>query len=325
MFIVSPSPHIRSDISTSKIMFGVVLALVPATFAAIAFFGLGALKVIVTSVAFCVLFEYLIQTFLFKGKNTIGDGSAIVSGLLLAFNLPATLPIGIIALGSLVTIGVAKMSFGGLGKNPFNPAIVGRLFMVVSFPSQMTNWTYPRLWHFSLTDGQTGATTLGILKETVSKGQSLLDLELPSYLELFIGQTGGCLGEISALALLLGGLFMLYKGIISWHIPVGYLGTVALISLILWQYDPNRFADPIIHLISGGLMLGAIFMATDYATSPMTNKGKLVFGIGCGLLTISIRNFGAFPEGVAFSILIMNAFVPLINSYFQPRVFGTKG
>ncbi|MGD9638316.1 MAG: RnfABCDGE type electron transport complex subunit D [Alphaproteobacteria bacterium] len=326
MFIVSTSPHIKSDVSTSKIMFGVVIALIPAIIAALAFFGMGAVKVIVVSVLSCVIFEYLIQKMLFKQENiSIKDGSAIISGLLLAFNLPAIVPLWTVVVGALVTIGVAKMSFGGLGKNPFNPAIVGRLFLMISFPSYMSTWGVPRLLDFSNTDAQTGATTLGVIKEAVANGQSLTDVNLPSYWDLFVGQIGGSLGEVSALALLLGGIYMLIRKIISWHIPVAYLGTVAFISLLLWYYDPTKFADPIVHLISGGVMLGAIFMATDYATSPMYSKGKIVFGIGCGLLTISIRNFGAYPEGVAFSILIMNSFVPLINNYFKPRVFGTKG
>jgi len=307
-------------------MLDVIIALIPALIVSLIFFGLWALKVTLIAVLSCVLFEYLIQKFLFKGVSTVRDGSAALSGLLLAFNVPSSLPVWMIIIGSFVTIAVAKMSFGGLGKNPFNPALVGRVFLLICFPVQMTNWPLPRVFNFSFSDAATGATALGKLKEGILLGNTVPELmkEIPSYLNLFLGNINGSLGEISALALLLGAAYLLLKKIISFHIPLSYILTVVIFSGILWLSNGDRFADPLFHLLSGGLILGAFYMATDMVTSPMTPKGMIIFGFGCGILTVLIRSFGAYPEGVSFAILIMNATVPLINNFCKPKRFGDK-
>lgn len=323
-FTISGSPHVHGDESTKKIMYGVIIALIPAVLASIYFFGVDAVRVLLLSVAACLFFEWAIQKYLLKGSLTINDGSAMVTAILLALNLPSNLPSWIVIIGALVAIGMAKMSFGGLGKNIFNPALVARVFLLVSFPVQMTSWPKPSPITKGITDVVTGPTALGTLKEGISAGKSVQELqaELPSYTQQFMGNMGGSLGEVSAIALLLGGLFMLWKKIITWHIPVAMLGTVAIFSGILWGIDPTQYADPMFHMLTGGMLLGAIFMATDMVTSPMTKGGQLIFGFGVGLLTIFIRLWGAYPEGVSFAILIMNAVVPLINSGFKPRRFG---
>ena len=325
LLTLSPSPHYQSDSDIKKIMYGVVIAMLPALLVSIIFFGVGAIKVTLVAIASCMLFEYLIQKFLLKVPPTINDGSAIITGILLAFNVPSSLPIWMIVVGSLVAIGIGKMSFGGLGNNPFNPALVGRVFLLISFPVDMTNWPKPQLFNTAF-DGTTGATALGIIKEGLKNGEFLSELmaKIPSYTNLFLGEMGGSLGEVSALALVLGGIYMLFKKIITWHIPVSYLMTVTIFTGILWMYDGNHYADPLFHLLSGGLMLGAFFMATDMVTSPMSYKGMIIFGIGCGIITVLIRLFGAYPEGVSFAILIMNAFVPLINIACKPKVFGVS-
>ncbi len=304
--IVSLSPHMHSGNTVKGAMYGVLIALIPALITSLVFFGLGALIVILTSIASCVLFEFLIQKFLLKQKTTICDGSAILTGLLLAFNLPSNLPIWIILIGSLVAIGIGKMSFGGLGNNIFNPALVGRVFLLISFPVQMTSWPEPGQLS-SYLDATTAATPLALLSADKSVPYSLLDM--------FIGATNGSLGEISAIALLLGFGYMLIRKIITWHIPVAIFVFAALMSLICGM-------DPIQQLFSGGLMLGAIFMATDYVSSPMNKRGMLIYGAFIGALTIIIRKFGAYPEGMSFAILIMNAFTPLINTYVKPKRFG---
>lgn len=316
---VSPSPHIHGGDSISKNMYGVLIALIPAFLVSLYFFGLGALVVTATSVVACVLFEYLIQKFLMKKEPTLCDGSAILTGLLLAFNLPSNLPVWIILIGALAAIGIGKMSFGGLGNNIFNPALVGRVFLLISFPAQMTTWplvdagtSFPMTY----TDAQTGATVLSLLNEGVA--------ELPSYANMLMGRMGGSLGEVSAIALILGLLFMLWKKIITWHIPVSILVTVFVFTGIMHLVNPVHYVNPFVHLLSGGLLLGAIFMATDYVTSPMSKNGMLVYGVGIGILTTVIRLFGAYPEGMSFAILIMNAFTPLINSYIKPKHFGGK-
>jgi electron transport complex protein RnfD len=229
-----------------------------------------------------------------------------------------------IIIGALVAIGMAKMSFGGLGKNIFNPALVARVFLLISFPVAMTSWPKPSPITGGLVDTVTGPTPLGIVKEGLKAGKTMAELqkELPSYLQELMGQMGGSLGEVSAIALLIGGFYMLYKKIITWHIPVSMLGTVAVVSGILWGLHPDQYADPLFHLLTGGMLLGALFMATDMVTSPMTRGGQIVFGIGVGLLTILIRIWGAYPEGVSFAILLMNAVVPLINRGFKPKRFG---
>lgn len=325
---VSPSPHISSDYSIRKLMMHVVIALIPAFLVSVWFFGYAAILVTAVSVASCVLFEYIIQRFLMKVKPTVDDGSAIVTGVLLAFNVPANLPVWMIVLGALVAIGIAKMSFGGLGNNPFNPALVARVFLLISFPVQMTTWPLPKGFETSYADAVTGATPLGILKEGIRNGSSVTDLmhasSMPDFQQLFIGNMGGSLGEIAAGALLLGFIYLLWKRVITWHIPITIIFTVAAFTTILWLINPLRYADPLFHLLTGGLLLGAIYMATDYVTSPMSIRGMLIYAVGIGIVTVVIRVWGAYPEGVSFAILLMNAFVPLINRYIKPGRFGEE-
>ena len=305
-------------------MYGVIIALMPALLVSFYFFGLGSVIVTSTSVAACVFFEWAISKFILKQeRNTVLDGSAVLTGLLLAFNLPSNLPIWIILIGALFAIGVAKMSFGGLGNNLFNPALVGRAALLVAFPAQMTTW--PKVGQLSsYLDAETGATPLSIMKEAIKSGDASVLDRLPDSLSLFIGNHpdgAGAMGEICALALILGLAYMLWKKIITWHIPVSIICTVFVFAGLLHLADPI-YADPISVILSGGLMLGAIFMATDYVTSPMTPKGQLIYGVAIGFLTVVIRNWGAYPEGMSFAILIMNAFTPLINNYVKPKRFG---
>jgi electron transport complex protein RnfD len=323
---VSPSPHQQSPETTRKLMYGVVIALLPALAASIYYFGMGAIIVTLTSVLSCVAVEYLIQKFILKVKPSISDGSAVVTGLLLAFNVPSNLPVHIIVIGAIIAIGVAKMTFGGLGNNPFNPALVGRVFLLISFPVQMTSWPVPAGFKTGFTDAVTGATPLGLLSEGLKNGEAVSAImdKIPSHMQLFYGRMGGSMGEVAAVALIIGGIYLLWKKIITWHIPVSILVTVALFTGILWMADPEKFADPLFHLLTGGLMLGAIYMATDYVTSPMTHKGMIIYGIGIGVITVLIRTWGAYPEGVSFAVLIMNAFVPLLNMYIKPRRFGKE-
>ncbi|WP_270348629.1 RnfABCDGE type electron transport complex subunit D [Bacteroides intestinalis] len=319
--IVSLSPHVHGGDSVKKNMYGVLIALIPAFLVSLYFFGLGALIVTATSVAACLFFEWAIGKFLLKKETTtICDGSAVITGVLLAFNLPSNLPIWIIILGALFAIGVGKMSFGGLGCNPFNPALAGRVFLLLSFPVQMTSW--PVVGQLtSYTDAMTAATPLNLMKQIAGGNIEALK-DLPSSFDLLIGNNGGCLGEVSALALLLGLAYMLWKKIITWHIPISILATVFVFSGIMHLVDPEVYVSPVLQLLTGGLMLGAIFMATDYVTSPMSKKGMLIYGVCIGLLTVIIRLFGAYPEGMSFAILIMNAFTPLINTYCKPKRFG---
>jgi Na+-translocating ferredoxin:NAD+ oxidoreductase subunit D len=323
---ISPSPHIHAKETTDKIMLGVVLALMPALLTSIYFFGTGAIIVTVTSVLSCLAFEYLIQRFVLNKPLSINDGSALVTGLLLAFNLPSNIPILIIIIGSLVAIGVAKMTFGGLGNNPFNPALVGRVFMLISFPVQMTSWPVPSGFKTGYIDATTGATPLAIIKEGLKNGESLSQLmeKIPSTLNMMLGNMGGSIGEVSALALLIGLSYLLYKRIITWHIPVSVIGSIAVFTSVLWIINPESFANPLFHIMAGGVLLGAIFMATDYVTSPMNPKAMIIYGCGIGILTVIIRIWGAYPEGVSFAILIMNAFVPLMNKYIKPKRFGEE-
>jgi electron transport complex protein RnfD len=323
-FIVSPSPHAYTGESIPKLMYGVIISLLPALGVSVWFFGLGMIVVTSVSIASCILFEYLIQRFLMKVKPSHLDGSALLTGLLLAFCLPANLPFWMVMIGALAAVGIGKMTFGGLGNNIFNPALVGRVFLFISFPVAMTAWPEVGQW-MKYTDAVTGATPLGVLKEGLaynSVGEIMP--ELPSYLHLLTGKMMGSSGEISALALLLGMIYMMYRKIISWHIPISILGTVAIFTGILWLANPDRFADPLFHLLSGGLMLGAIYMATDYVTSPMSGKGMIIYGIGIGVVTVLIRIFGAYPEGVQFAILIFNGFTPLINKFVKPKRFGKE-
>ncbi len=327
LFTVSGSPHVHGEENVQKIMLTVIYAMVPAMAVSVWFFGLDALRVMLISVASCMFFEWVIQKYLLKGSVTITDGSAAVAGILLAFNVPANLPAWMLIAGALVTIGVAKMSFGGLGKNPFNPALVGRVFMLISFPVQMTSWPVAKpLFAPAITDAITGPTALGLLKEGIDAGktveQVLADPQMPQYLDRLIGNMGGSLGEISALALILGGIYMVIRKVIDWQLPVSIIMTVFVIAGIFHLIDPSHYVNPDFHLFSGGLMLGAIFMATDMVSSPMNMSGKVIYGIGIGLLTIIIRLWGAYPEGISFAILIMNAFTPLINNAFKPKRFG---
>ena len=315
-FTISPSPHIHSGDSIEKNMYGVLIALVPTFIFSIVFFGLGAILVTLTSVAACLVFEYVIQKYLMKQRPTIWDGSAIITGVLLAFNLPSSLPLWIVVIGALVAIGIGKMSFGGLGNNIFNPALTGRIFLLISFPAQMTTW--PVVGQLtSYADATTGATVLTLMKE------GSLD-KLSEMSDMLIGNMGGSLGEVSALALLLGMFYMLWKKIITWHVPVSIFVTVFVFTGIMHLVNPVQYASPFVHLLSGGLMLGAIFMATDYVTSPMSKSGMIVYGVGIGILTTVIRLFGSYPEGMSFAIFIMNGVTPLINSYMKPKHFGGK-
>ncbi len=322
---ISGSPHIHTDQSVRKIMTGVIYALIPAFLVSVYFFGLDALLLTVVSVASCMLFEYLIQKYLIKGDITITDGSAVITGILLAFNVPSNLPLWIIIIGAFVSIGIGKMAFGGLGKNIFNPALVGRVFMLLSFPVQMTSWPVPRaLFMPQLTDAVTGPTALGILKEGLEAGRSVQELmpQLPSYVNDLLGNQGGSIGEVSAIALLLGAVYLLYKKIITWHIPVAYLGSAFVFASIMHLINPSLYITPFFHLITGGMLLGVFYMATDMVSSPMSPRGMIIFGLGCGIITMLIRIWGSYPEGVSFAILLMNAVTPLINRGFKPARFG---
>ena len=310
--IVSLSPHAHGNDSVERNMYGVIIALMPALLVSFYFFGLGSVIVTATSVAACVFFEWAINKYILKNeRNTILDGSAALTGLLLGMNLPSNLPVWIILIGALFAIGVAKMTFGGLGNNIFNPALVGRCALLVAFPAQMTSW--PKVGQLgSYLDAETGATPLSIMKYAIKSGDASVLDQLPSSLDLFLGNHpdgAGAMGEICALALLLGLAFMLWRKIITWHIPVSIIGTVFVFAGLLHLAD-SSYADPVSVILTGGLMLGAIFMATDYVTSPMTPKGQLIYGVCIGLLTMS------------FAILIMNAFTPLINNYVKPKRFG---
>ena len=326
LLTVSPSPHIHQEQSIPKIMYGVIIAMLPAFLVSIWMFGIGALFVTLLAILSAMFFEYVITKYLLKREPDILDGSAIVTGMLLAFNVPGNLPWWIILIGSFVAIGIGKMSFGGLGNNPFNPALVGRVFLLISFPVQMTSWPTPIVNRLAFSDVVTGATPLAIIKEGLNNGESLNSLmsQIPDYLSFLVGAQGGSLGEISALAMLIGFGYMIWKKVITWHIPVTVIGTLFLFTGLLWIISPDKYVDPVFHILTGGAMLGAIFMATDYVTSPMTIRGIIIFGVGIGLITAIIRIWGAYPEGMSFAILIMNAFVPLINKYIKPVRFGEE-
>lgn len=322
LLTVSPSPHVHTSDSTQKIMYRVVYAMLPLLVWSVFVFGLAALWVTLIAVVSSLVFEYLIQKFLMKVKPSITDGSALITGLLLAFNVPSNIPWWIIVIGALAAVGIGKLSFGGLGSNIFNPALVGRVFLLISFPVQMTSWPVSKL---SEIDAVTTATPLGLIKEGISNGTPISQIQgLPNMTDMLLSTDVGSLGEISAILIILCGLYMLWKKVITWHIPVSVIGTVAAIAAIFWLIDPEIYISPVYHILTGGLMLGAIFMATDMVTSPMTPKGQIIFGVGIGLITISIRMFGSYPEGISFAILIMNAFTPLINNYVKPKRFGGK-
>lgn len=323
--IVSLSPHAHGTDSVERNMYGVIIALLPALLVSFLYFGIGSVVVCASSVAACMFFEWAITKYIMKKEPTLTDGSAILTGLLLGFNLPSNLPVWIIIIGALVAIGIGKMTFGGLGCNPFNPALVGRCFLLVSFPAQMTSWPVAGQLT-SYVDAQTGATPLSIMKEAIKSGDPTVLDRLPDSVSLLLGNPGinhgaGTIGEICALALIIGLIYMLWKKIITWHIPVSILATVFVFCGLLHVVNPI-YANPVAELLTGGLMLGAIFMATDYVTSPMTHKGQIIYGIAIGALTVIIRNWGSYPEGMSFAILIMNAFTPLINAYVKPKRFG---
>lgn len=310
MLQVSSSPHIRGDATTRRIMLDVIIALLPATFAGIYYFGANSALLIVITVISCVGFEYITRKAL-KRSNTIGDLSAVVTGLLLALTLPSNLPIWMAVVGSLFAIVIVKQLFGGMGQNFVNPALSARAFLIISYGSKMTMWSQPHAYA-SQVEAVSFATPLGVFKEGG---------ELPQLIDMFLGKIGGSLGETSSLALIIGFAYLLIRGVISWHVPAIYLGIVAAFS---WIVGPLGIftGDPLFHLLSGGLLLGAIFMATDYTTSPMTKKGKIIFAVGCGVLTMLFRLYTNLPEGVTYAILLMNVTVPIIDRYTKPKRFG---
>ena len=301
----------------------VVIALLPATVVSIVFYGLSMLLVTAVSVVSCVLLEYLITRFLLKKPSTICDWSAAVTGLLLALNLPSSTPWWVVFIGAVVAIGVAKMTFGGLGQNVFNPAIAGRVFLLISFPTYMTDWKAPQGLFGA--DAVTGATPLGLIKEGLLQGQTVTGIMAEngfSYGQMLFANVGGTAGEISAIALLAGFVYLLVRRVIRPHITLSIWATVAVVSLIFWLCAPERFTDPLFNLLTGGMILGSCFMATDYVTSPMSVKGGVIFGVGIGFITMMIRYFGSYPEGMSFAILIMNAVVPLLNMWFHQKKYG---
>ncbi len=316
--IVAPAPHVQSTQSTAQIMRDVVIALMPALVVSTVVFGWQVLAVTALSVVSCVLFEFLIQKYLVGGKLTVSNWSAVVTGVLLAFNLPASIPWWIVVIGAFVAIAIGKMTYGGLGKNPFNPALVGRVFLLIAYPVQMTS--FPAVENEAL-DALSGATPLAAVKFGAAA-------DVVGAQDLLLGNMPGSLGEVAALALLCGFVYLLWRKVITWHIPVTVLGTMALFAFVvaaarggegaaLWQF-------PLFHVLAGGAILGSVFMATDYSTSPMTVRGGVIFAVGIGLITMCIRLWGAYPEGMSFAILIMNACVPLINKYVKPKRFGVK-
>ncbi len=315
--IVAPAPHVQSSQSTPRIMRNVVIALVPALLVSTVVFGWSVLFVTALSVLSCVGFEYLIQRFMVGGKPTVGNWSAVVTGVLLAFNLPASIPWWIVVMGAFVAIAIAKMTFGGLGKNPFNPALVGRVFLLIAYPVQMT--TFPEVEGL---DALSGATPLAAVKQGALSAGSL------NMQDLLLGNMPGSLGEVAALALLAGFVYLLWRKVITWHIPVTILCTMAIFAFaVAWSRGAEGSAMwqfPLFHILAGGAVLGAVFMATDYSTSPMTVRGSVIFAVGIGLITMCIRLWGSYPEGMSFAVLIMNSTVPLINKYVKPKRFGVK-
>ena len=325
-YILSSSPHTHSNASVSRIMLDVIIALLPTTAMGIWFFGMPAVWTIATCVSTCIVTEAVCRI-LMKRDNTIGDLSAVVTGLLLALNLPAGLPLWMAVVGSVFAIFVAKQVFGGLGMNPFNPALAARAFMLISFTGPMTTWLKPIAHKCCCccseavacatphaaggVEAMTTATPLAFIKNGAVDN-------VPGLWDLLIGNMPGCIGEVSAIALALGALYLLFRKVITWHIPVAFLVTVAVYALIAGRAPAH------VEILTGGIMIGACFMATDYVTSPTTAKGKLIFGFGCGLVCMLIRQFGSYPEGCSFAILIMNAVCPLINRWTQPKPFGAK-
>lgn len=316
--LVSPSPHIHTKTSTASLMRDVVIALLPAVIVSVLFYGMSELMVLGVSVVSCVLLEYLITRYLLKSQSTICDWSAVVTGILLALNLPASSPWWMVLIGAAVAIGVAKMTFGGLGQNLFNPALVGRVFLLISFPVAMTNWSATKGFIPGI-DAASGATPLGLYSEGGVEAVARMD-----YLHTLFLNIGGSAGEISAIAILAGFVYLLARRVIHPHITLSIWITVFVFSGIMWLVDSSAYTDPVFNLLAGGLLLGSVFMATDYVTSPMSPAGGVVFGIGIGLITMLIRYFGSYPEGMSFAILIMNSTVPLINKFFKNKKFGRK-
>lgn len=318
---LSSSPHIHSGETTTAVMRAVLYSLVPACAVAVYFFGPSALSVLLIATLGCLATEVVCQR-LMGQPVTIADGSAAITGVLLALNLPPSSPWWLTLLGAVIAIAIGKQVYGGLGSNPFNPALVARVVLLISFPVQMTSWSAPAPLGSGL-DLVTTATPLGEWKNAVMlTGQLPADMQ-GNTLNYFLGNMPGSVGEVSALALLLGAAYLFYRRILTWHIPVTFIGTVILLSGLFWLISPEKYPDPVFHLLTGGLILGAFFMATDMVTTPVSTKGMLLFGVGCGLLTVLIRLFGGYPEGVSFAILLMNAATPLIDRYTKPTTFGT--
>ena len=314
--VISPAPHVHGSNDTRRLMGDVLLALLPALVVSVLAYGWQAFVVTAFSVACCVLVEWAVQKFLLKGPSTLGDMSAIVTGVLLGFNLPANIPLGLVAVGAIVAVGIGKMTFGGLGKNPFNPALLGRVFLLVAFPVAMTSFP-------EAVGAVSGATPLAMAKEALKAGVPVAEvMQSVDLSAMSLGMRSGSLGEISVVALLVGFVWLLVRRVISWHIPVCVLGTMALFSGIMWLISPAEYMNPLFHLLSGGAVLGAVFMATDYVTSPMTKKGMVIYAVGIGVITMLIRLWGPYPEGMSFAILIMNSVVPLIDKYVRPKRFG---
>ena len=319
--ILAPSPHLRSPQTIERAMYGVLLALLPATAVGVYYFGLNAIRVLAVAIVGCLVFEGLVLKVRGKSLEPLKDGSAALTGLLLAMNVPSSCPNWMVLVGAAVAILLGKQVYGGLGYNPFNPALVARVFLLISFPVAMTTWPEPQAFPMTL-DTVTGATPLGEIKTSLFMTGTLGDWANMSLIDPLIGRMGGCVGEVSALALAAGGIYLIARGIITWHIPVSYLATVFVMTGGWWLLDPTRYVSPVFHMVTGGLMLGAFFMATDYVSSPVTGTGMIIFGVGCGAITVFIRLFGGYPEGVSFAILLMNAATPIIDRYTRPRVFG---
>jgi H+/Na+-translocating ferredoxin:NAD+ oxidoreductase subunit D len=318
-YIITTSPHIHSVDSIPRVMYSVVIALVPAMIISILFFGKAAILIYTLSIVSCLVFEAVAQKIMGR-PITITDGSVLITGVLLAMNLPPSSPWWLVVLGAMIAVVLGKQIYGGLGYNPFNPVLVARIVLLISFPVQMTSWVKPAPL-FMGADLVTVATPLGEIKtELMLKG--VIDISRYNYLDFTTGFMGGSMGEMSVIALLLGAAFLLYRKYITWHIPMSFVGTVIILTGIFWLVDPTKYANPLFHLLAGGLILGAFFMATDMVTSPVYRKGMIIFGIGCGLITVVIRLFGGYPEGVAFSILLMNSATPIIDRYTKPKKFG---
>lgn len=322
--LVTFSPHDRDAVTTDKVMLMVILALVPSMLASVYFYGIYAVKGYVLTAAFCVGFEYLFDR-ISKRPTLIKDNSALLTGILLAMNMPAGAPWWIMLIGAFVAVVISKAVFGGLGQNPFNPALVARIFLLIAWPAEMTAWIVPStVKNGVMFDTVSTATPLGAMKADLLATGGLVAENIAPITDQLIGSVSGCMGGDSAVLILLGGLFLIWRRIISWHIPVSFIGTVFILTGIYWLISPDKTINPMLHVLSGGVMLGAFFMATDYVTSPMVKKAQIIFGIGCGLITVVIRLFGSYPEGVGFAILIMNAFVPLLDNYMRPASFGEE-